>query len=100
MDCVFTAESVSWALNNAADEVRDIGPAGTSEQSRVDLVVAIAMERLTNPNMSLDDIIRKNWQTDRPDRVIGWVTGDYEGDLEDDEEDDTPDVPQEGSEGL
>jgi len=88
MDSVFTAESVSWALNNAADEVREIGPADECEQSRVDLVVAIAMERLTNPSMSLDDIIRKNWQTEHPERVIGWITGDWEGELDDEDEDD------------
>lgn len=84
----YTRDQVNLALNQAADAIRDddgIMPYEDSTairiQTIVDLLVAVTMRKLDEPGISLDDVMRDNWQADEDEdgtddaavMVRGWL---------------------------
>jgi hypothetical protein len=67
----FTREQVSDAVNAGADLVVDGLGVGEAESDLVNLVVNAIVAVLESPGISLDDVIRQNYETD-PAEVRGW----------------------------
>lgn len=70
----YTREQVSEAVNAGADLVRDGLDAGDRDIDLINLIVNAALTLLGEPGLSLDDVIRRCYDTD-PAEVRGWWSG-------------------------
>jgi hypothetical protein len=70
----YTREQVSEAVNAGADLVRDDLDLGDCDTDLINLLVNAALTLLDEPGLSLDDVIRRCYETE-PAEVRGWWSG-------------------------
>ncbi|MFE3579316.1 hypothetical protein [Streptomyces vinaceus] len=71
---VWTREDISSAVNAGVDLVADELTGSERDQDLMNMVVNAVMHILENPNASLDDVIRENYE-EEPEGVRSWWSG-------------------------
>ncbi|MFD9563365.1 hypothetical protein [Streptomyces sp. NPDC059994] len=71
---VWTREDISSAVNAGVDLVAEELAGSERDQDLMNMVVNAVMHILENPNTSLDEVIRENYEED-PEEVRSWWSG-------------------------
>ncbi|WP_158754255.1 hypothetical protein [Streptomyces sp. NRRL F-2580] len=71
---VWTREDISTAVNAGVDLVAEELAGSERDQDLMNMVVNAVLHVLENPNASLDEVIRENYE-EEPEEVRSWWSG-------------------------
>lgn len=73
----YSAQQISQAAFDAADELQERYSLDSSGRSLLDLLISLTVSRLEKPGISMDDTIRETWPDEEPEDIDEWIAGEY-----------------------